>query len=314
MIGTFQMNVRFLGLMTLVGALLLTSRTAVAEPGLLFDQSIYQAAPGETFEVQVLIDGDVATAAADAVANGLFSYGWQFEFDSAKASVDGLLVPAELNYFGFAAGASVTTGPGLAAAEGNIDQVAFTPYQDSLLATVTLKNLVRPDSYDLTLSLAPHFPTEQLFVDGQGNVLDDTIVLGTAKVLVAVPEPGTITLAGIGLCVAAPCALDSDGTPGDAVLILTLGMRGDLELFLILGLALAQRGHEVTVASSPFNAAAVECGFAIRGGGKCLSPGINWLRALRRLAVRPISSSAPEPSMRPGCVRNSGRRSRRSLR
>ncbi len=41
-------------------------------------------------------------------------------------------------------------------------------------------------------------------------------------------------------------------------LILTLGTRGDLELFLILGRALAARGHEVTVASSPFNAAAVE--------------------------------------------------------
>lgn len=206
MIGTLRMNRRFLGLMMLVGGLLLTSRTAVAEPGVLFDQSIYQVAPGESFDVQVLIDGDVATAAADAVANGLFSYGWQFEFDSAKASVEGLVVPAELNYFGFAAGASVTTGPGLAAAEGNIDQVAFTPYQDSLLATVTLKNLaIAPDSYDLTLSLAPHFPTEQLFVDGQGNVLDDTIVLGTAKVLVAVPEPGTITLAGIGLGVAALC-------------------------------------------------------------------------------------------------------------
>ncbi len=204
MIGTLHMDRRFLGLMTLFGALLLASRTAMAEPGVLFDQSIYQVAPGETFDVQVLIDGDVATAAADAVANGLFSYGWQFEFDSAKASVDGLVVPAELNYFGFAAGASVTTGPGLAAAEGNIDQVAFTPYQDSLLATVTLKNLaLAPDSYDLTLSLAPHFPTEQLFVDGQGNVLDDTIVLGTAKVLVAVPEPGTITLAGVG--VAALC-------------------------------------------------------------------------------------------------------------
>ncbi len=40
-------------------------------------------------------------------------------------------------------------------------------------------------------------------------------------------------------------------------LILTLGTRGDLELFLILGQALAVRGHEVTVASSEFNADAV---------------------------------------------------------
>jgi hypothetical protein len=206
MMGNIRMNRSFLALMTIVGAWLLRPQAAFAEPGVLFDQSIYQVAPGETFDVQVLIDGDVATAAADAVANGLFSYGWQFEFDSAKASVDGLLVPAKLDYFGFASGASVTTGPGLAAAEGNIDQLVFATYEDSLLATVTLKNLaLAPDSYDLTLSLAPHFPTEQLFLDGHGNVLDDAIVLGTAKVLVAVPEPGTIAVAGIGLGVAALC-------------------------------------------------------------------------------------------------------------
>lgn len=36
------------------------------------------------------------------------------------------------------------------------------------------------------------------------------------------------------------------------VLILTLGTRGDLELFLLLGCVLARRGHRVTLASSPF--------------------------------------------------------------
>lgn len=41
-------------------------------------------------------------------------------------------------------------------------------------------------------------------------------------------------------------------------LILTLGTRGDLELFLYLARALVVRGHEVTVAGSAFNAKAVE--------------------------------------------------------
>jgi hypothetical protein len=201
----------------LAALLAFSASPAFADPGVLFDRSVYQVAPGESFDVQVLLDGDISTPVADAVANGLFSYGWQMQFDGAKASVDGLAVPAELDFFGFAAGASVATGPGLAAAEGNIDQLAFTPYPDSLLATVTLKNLaLAPDTYDLTLSLAPHFPTEQLFVDGAGNVLDDTLVLGTAKVVVAVPEPSSFTLAaGLGAIalVAArrrklpPCAL-----------------------------------------------------------------------------------------------------------
>lgn len=53
-------------------------------------------------------------------------------------------------------------------------------------------------------------------------------------------------------------------------LILTLGTRGDLELFLILGQALAARGHEVAIASSDFNAAAVArrgLGFHAVGAG-----------------------------------------------
>jgi hypothetical protein len=177
---------------------MLISPAVLCAQGVVFDRAIYQVAPGETFDVQVLLDANLATSEANPLENGLFSYGWQVAFDSSKATIDGLTVPAPLDYFGFASGASIVTDPGLAAAEGNIDQVMLTPYGDSLLATITLTNIALvPDEYDLTLSLAPHFPTEQLFLDGEGNVLDDTLVFGVARVVVAVPEPSACGLAAL---------------------------------------------------------------------------------------------------------------------
>lgn len=180
-------------------ALICGMPSALLAQGVVFDRTIYQVAPGETFDVQVLIDGDLGTAFPDPLDSGLFSYGWQMEFDAAKASIDSVTVPAELDFFGFVPGATIVADPGLAAAEGNIDQVTLTPYEGSLLATITLTNLApAPDEYSLTLSLAPHFPTEQLFLDGDGNVLDDALVFGVARVVVAVPEPSAFMIAACG--------------------------------------------------------------------------------------------------------------------
>jgi hypothetical protein len=170
-----------------------------AAEGVLFDQSVYQVAPGETFAIQVLIDGELGTPEADPVSAGLFSYGWQVTFDSTKATVDNVDVPDALDFFAFAPGASIVTDPGLIAAEGNVDQVAFDPYEGSLLATITLVNTAPvPEEYLLTLSLAPHFPGEELFLDGKGIVLDDNLVFGTARVIVAIPEPASGALLGLG--------------------------------------------------------------------------------------------------------------------
>lgn len=193
--GMRRYSLRILMLASLVSA---GAGSAFGQPGVLFDRSIYQVAPGEFFDVFVLLDGDTSTPAAEPLANGLFSYGWRMEFESTKATIDGVTIPTALDYFGFVPGASLTADPGLAGAEGNIDQVTLTPYEDSLLATMRLQNLaLAPDTYDLTLSLAPHFPTEQLFLDGQENVLDDTLVFGTARVVVAVPEPAGMMLAAL---------------------------------------------------------------------------------------------------------------------
>jgi hypothetical protein len=176
---------------------------AAQTAGVVFDRSVYQVAPGETFDIQVLLDGDLSTPEADALASGLFSYSWQMTFESANASVDTILVPPELDYFAFLDGASIKTFADVAAVEGNINQVTLEPYEGSLLATISLTNLAPvPTEYDLTLSLAPHLPKEQLFLDGEGNVLDDDLFFGAARVVVAIPEPGTVTLALVSACAA----------------------------------------------------------------------------------------------------------------
>lgn len=52
------------------------------------------------------------------------------------------------------------------------------------------------------------------------------------------------------------------------VFILTLGTRGDLELFLTLGTALRERGHQIVVGTSPFHESRVrQCGFSYEGIG-----------------------------------------------
>ncbi len=181
----------------LAACFVLVARAALAQTaGVVFDRSVYQVAPGETFDLQVLLDGDLSTTEPDTIANGLFSYSWQLTFASANANVANILVPAELNYFGFVDGANILSNPGLVGVEGNVNQVTVKPYDGSLLATISLTNLADvPSEYDVTLSLAPHLPKEQLFLDGQGNVLDDDLFFGSARVIVAVPEPACAALA-----------------------------------------------------------------------------------------------------------------------
>jgi hypothetical protein len=179
----------------MTGVLAGAQSAAAQTAGVIFDRSVYQVAPGETFDVQVLLDADLSTPEAEGLANGLFSYSWTASFDAAKASVDSITVPSQLDYFGFANGASITSEPGLIGAEGNIDQVALEPYDGGLLATISLTNLAPvPDEYVLALNLASHLPKEELFLDGKGNVLDEELFFGTARVIVAVPEPASVSL------------------------------------------------------------------------------------------------------------------------
>lgn len=183
-----------------------------------FDQDVYYVSgPGEVFPVQILIDGNDRTHADDPIPEGLYSFATSVLFNPAKATTTGLAdvaAAAALDNFGFFPGALEQVAAGRASTKGNIDQLVdpLDPYDGTLLATIQLTNLASaPDEYPLTLDFFNTLgPTEQMFLDGEGNVLDLAIQFGTAKVVV-VPEPQSLVLAAMGMLswgwlIAAPLA------------------------------------------------------------------------------------------------------------
>jgi hypothetical protein len=162
-----------------------------------FDRQLYEVKLGETFLVDVLYE--------PASLAGLYSYAVKLSFDEVKAKVADLSsigVPPALDFNGVLGhGAYRATGPGFAGVKGTIDFFAqpLNYYPGSLLASfaVTDRSLT-PGQYTLSLSgFNTLGPTESLFVDGQGQVLDSAISFGTATVRV-VPEPAILCLISVG--------------------------------------------------------------------------------------------------------------------
>lgn len=161
-----------------------------------FDQDEYVVSgPNESFEVQILFDGDSDTPEIEPPTTDLFSYGAEVRFEPLDAEVTGtdkISTPAEIDYFGFDDSALRQVEPGVAATKGNVSLTndPTIGYGESWLASVTLTNLAAaPDVY--LIELAPFItlgPNEELFVDVNGAVLDSEISFGTARVRV-VPEP-----------------------------------------------------------------------------------------------------------------------------
>ncbi len=143
-----------------------------------FDKPVYKITRGQSFEVQVLIDP----------APGLSSYGVAASFPDGNASVSNataILLPTDLEFNGVRGGGAVkSVGPGFAAFKGTVD---FAPspapiHNTNILATITLQDL-GVGSYTLNLSFFNTLGlTEQIFVDGVGNVLDPQIAFASALV------------------------------------------------------------------------------------------------------------------------------------
>lgn len=166
-----------------------------------FDRDVYQITPGQTFLVTVAIE--------PSSLSGLFSYAVRLNMDDLRARVSGaagISVPAALGFNGVeGAGALKAVGTGFAAVKGTVDFFAspVVYYSGSQLAIFTLTD--RSATFgQYTLSLEGYNtlgPTESLFVDGAGTVLDKSITFGTATVNV-VPEPSVVLLALFGGLVA----------------------------------------------------------------------------------------------------------------
>jgi hypothetical protein len=151
-----------------------------------FDQPTYAVLPGQPFTVQVLLDSDPRTSIADPLTRGLFSYGVKLTFNPLSASigsVNAIAVPSALDFDGFDPGAQRAVGSGFAAVRGTINSTTFVPYGGTVLASVVITDLPTSGPYTLGLQLYQTLGnSEQVFLDGSGAVLDNSIAFGSATV------------------------------------------------------------------------------------------------------------------------------------
>ena len=161
---------------------LLSPSLVFAQPSFTvrFDRPQYDIAPGEVFPVKLLIDPIPPT--------GLHSFGVRLKFDSTHASVGdaSAVIPAPpLDFDGVRGpGAMKAVGSGYAAVKGTVDGSVQPPvfYTQEILATFPVADLA-PGPYTLKAEFFNTLgPTEQIFVDGLGSVLDSQIAFGEAVV------------------------------------------------------------------------------------------------------------------------------------
>lgn len=183
----------FLGLAVLL-ALSNVTQTAAQTVNLRFDQERYVVRSGETFPVQVLITPPPAA--------GLFSFGVRLNFPATHAEVVGV---ASVRPVTALAGDGpramipvIGTGPGFAAMKGTTDFFeASRPVSSGALLVTFLVHDLANGPYALTLDFFNTLgSTEQIFVDGDGSVLDAALFFGRAEVI---PDGNLATAVNSGI-------------------------------------------------------------------------------------------------------------------
>lgn len=159
---------------------------------------------GQTVEVDIVLDADDQQPGNQAVASGLFSMKMAVEIDEAKVTLDSVDLPAALDDNGLGG------GPDLQFAMGVLEIRAALPASFSFadiykgeddgmgglrmrLATLTLTGVAQGSS-SLTTSLLRDFPTDDVFITGDFEVLDEQISFGSSSVQVVIPEPASLSL------------------------------------------------------------------------------------------------------------------------
>lgn len=153
--------------------------------GIVFDKETYSVAPGTPFTAQICL--------CPAPPAGLFSSGVEVSL-VGNLSGTGLSssVPLRLNFHTVRGpGADLTARALTVAAKGSIDffQEPQAPYPEQIIASVEVPTLP-PGTYLLTVQARNDLgPTEQIFIDGNGQVLDGGLVYHPARIVVAAANP-----------------------------------------------------------------------------------------------------------------------------
>lgn len=143
-----------------------------------FDQSAYAAAPGQTIEVSVALN--------EPVPAGLDGYALRLSFPSAAVTLgeSDIAVVPELDHDLFAEGsADRTVGIGTATIAG-FAEFSAGAYAGTAIVTFTLTIPENAPDGEHLLELGVADPDGNNFIDGNMDVIDDTIIFGTAGLVV----------------------------------------------------------------------------------------------------------------------------------
>ena len=185
--------------------------------GIVFDRETYNVAPGLPFTAKVAI--------CPVPAAGLFSYGVEVML-SQNVTGTGLssTVPVPLNFHTVRGpGADLTARALTVTAKGSIDffQEPQVPYRDQAIGYVQIPALP-PGAYLLTVRPRNDLgATEQIFIDGNCQVLDAALTYRSAQIVVAAPVvPLALTVAGDSASFVAKLTATATDPAGHGVLAL----------------------------------------------------------------------------------------------
>jgi hypothetical protein len=179
-----------------------------------FDKDNYELILGDparqTAQVHVLLDADDSTPGDQVLPHGLFAMAFQVNFDPTKVQValDRTGLPPALDDDGTGRPPTIEVGNDFlrvrAALKADIFDPEFFKGEDMdgrqvmRLATLTLTGLDLGD-LNLSLGLFKRSATDQVFIDGSGQVLDDDFGFRSASVQVnPIPEPLSAAALAVG--------------------------------------------------------------------------------------------------------------------
>ncbi|MEX0330648.1 MAG: hypothetical protein AB3N64_04425 [Puniceicoccaceae bacterium] len=165
---------------SLMFIMLIVSAFSLHAVTLEFDQATYSARPGDSFDITVRL--------SEPVPNGLAGYALKLGFSSGLLAIDQIQVVPQLDFDLFEPGAARNAGADFASVAGftEFGQPAYNG-TDFVTFSVTLAKTAQEG--EVSLNLGPLLANAVNFVDGLGNPLDDTLVLGTATLDILPPWP-----------------------------------------------------------------------------------------------------------------------------
>lgn len=145
-----------------------------------FDQATYSARPGDSFDITVRL--------TEPVPNGLAGYALKLGFPDGLLAINQIQVVPQLDFDLFEPGAARDAGADFASVAG-FTEFGQPAYGGTEFVTFSVTLARTAPEGEVSLNLGPLLANAVNFVDGLGNPLDDTLVLGTATLDILPPWP-----------------------------------------------------------------------------------------------------------------------------